>query len=109
MSACEVTTLSGFVSKVNRMRIELDCAFLDGFRVDHFVKNTTNGRMGKIHRFCVSEGVNKADVRYWRKNPNSPNRKLLSMVCLFELEKLRGDHGQLCYLRKLHTLPRNGL
>jgi hypothetical protein len=109
MSACEVTTLEGFVSKKNLMRMEFPDVTLEGFRLDQYVINTENGRKAKLHRFCYADGVYQADIRYWRDRTDSPNRNLLKMVELSTLKPIERPTNELQYLWKLHTLPRNGL
>jgi len=108
-SACEITDVNGFVSKKNLMRLEFPDVTLEGFRVDQFVVNSENGRLGKIHRFCYADGVYQADIRYWRPEPDSPNRKLLKMVELVTLEPIRRPASELHYLWKLYSVSRNGL
>lgn len=81
-SACEVTSVSGYDSAENRKRCrkELNCNEYYGYTVEQFVTDTETGRVCRIKRFSDVGGVPHADVRYWRDNPSSANRKLLKQV-----------------------------
>lgn len=107
-SACEMVNVAGFVSHLNRMRQELTTKELEGFKVDEFVMCTRTGKMSKIHRFALSDGIYKADVKAWRQS-GSALKGLMIMVGLFELEHIGSPDNELSYLRKLHTLPRHGM
>jgi hypothetical protein len=109
MSACEIVNLSGFTSSLNLMRLELSNNEVEGFKVGQYVRDTTRNRIARIHRFARSEGIFKADVTYWRKDPMSICKPLMKMVGLFELEEIRKPADALPFLRSFDSLPRKGM
>lgn len=64
-SACEVVNVSGFESKLNRRRLEVDWQECEGFYIGSRVNVSKPGlKSGKVHRFVFDGHQYCADVEF---------------------------------------------